>query len=117
MDVQPKWIEAHDEDQIPFMLSARRVFQGKPILCPKCEKATLRYYFHIFDKQNKRGTVWVWCPNCHTQCHLPRVSPQNVTQADPFASLTLDQFAELELDPEELFLDRVNLLWEKGKLS
>ncbi|NJO18089.1 MAG: hypothetical protein HC877_20870 [Thioploca sp.] len=116
MEMQPRWMEASDENQIPFMLAAKQVFQGKPVPCPKCNEATLRYYFHIFDRQRGRGTIWAWCPNCFTQCHLPRVSPQNVFQVDPFDHLTLDQFAELELDPKEPLVNRLNRLWEEGRL-
>lgn len=117
MDMQPKWVEASDEHQIPFMLAARQVFQGKSILCPKCSKETLRYYFHIFNQKRETGTIWAWCPNCFTQCHLPRVSPQNVIQIDPFADFTIEQFAELELDSREPFLNRLNRLWEEGKFE
>ncbi len=115
--MQTQWMEASDEYQVPFMLAARQVFQGTPILCPKCNKSTLRYYFHIFNQQRFQGTLWVWCPSCFTQCHLPRVSPQNVTQVDPFADLTLDQFAELELDPKNPLINRLNQFWEEGKIS
>lgn len=115
--MQSKWMEASGENQIPFMLAARQVFQGKPVLCPKCNVATLRYYFHIFNQQRGQGTVWAWCPECFIQCHLPRVSPQNVTQVDPFVSLTLDQFAELELDSENPLINRLNQLWEEGKIQ
>jgi len=117
MATQLKWVEASDEYQIPFMLAARKVFQGAPVLCPRCNDATLRYYFHVFNQSRRQGTVWAWCPKCHTHCHLPRVSPQNVKQIDPFADLTLDQFAELELDPREPLLSRLNRLWEEGKLA
>lgn len=112
-----KWIEAGGEYQVPFMIAARTVFVEESVRCPKCDGASLRYYFHVFDKKNGRGTAWVWCPNCFTKCHLPRISPSNVKQTDPFANLTLDDFAELELDSKERFLDRLNRLWEEGKLK
>jgi len=47
----------------------------------------------------------------------PRTSPSNVTQADPFSGLDLDQFAELEMDLREALLDRLNRLWNDGILS
>ncbi len=112
-----KWIEAGGEYQIPFMIAAQKVFKGEPVQCPKCSGASLRYYFHILDQQHGRGAIWAWCPNCFTKCHLPRVSPKNIMQIDPFASHTLDQFAELEIDPKEPFLDRLNRIWEEGKLE
>jgi hypothetical protein len=112
-----KWTEASDEYQIPFMLAAQQVLKGEPVRCPKCDVASLRYYFHILDQQRRRGTVWVWCPNCFTKCHLPRISPLNVTQVDPFESITLEQFAELEVDSQEPFLDLLNRIWEQGELK
>jgi len=36
---------------------------------------------------------------------------------DPFARLSLEQFAALEIDPRERFLDRLNRPWDEGKLG
>jgi hypothetical protein len=115
--MKSKWTEASDEHQIPFMLAARKVFNGEPVRCPKCDFVAIRYYFHIMNQQQRRGTIWAWCPKCFIKCHLPRVSPRNVAQVDPFANLTLQQFAELEVDPTEPFMERMNRLWEEGKLG
>lgn len=111
-----KWIEAGGEYQLPCMNAAGRVLKGEQVQCPKCHAANLRYYFHAFDKSRGRGTIWVWCPNCHLTCHLPRVSPMGLRQDDPFAALDLDQFAELELNPRETLLDRLNRMWDEGAL-
>jgi len=115
-DIRSKWIEAGGEYQIPFMLAARRVLQGKPIHCPKCGKADLRFYFHAMKPELGQGTLWVWCPNCRTKCHLPRITPGEVPQTDPFGGLSLEKFAELELDPRESFQDRLDRLWDEGPL-
>jgi len=40
--------------------------------------------------------VWVWCPACCTTGHLPRVTLTVDLDPDPFASLSLGQFAALE---------------------
>lgn len=112
-----KWVEAGGEYQVPFILAARLVFQGEPVQCPKCDGASIRYYFHILNPVRGHGTIWAWCPNCFTKCHLPRVSPLNVTQTDPFADFTDDQFIELELDTKEPFQDRLNRLWDEGELG
>jgi hypothetical protein len=112
-----KWVEAGGEFQIPFMLAARKVTAGDPVPCPRCRASALRYYFHVMNRQQGTGTLWEWCPSCFTKCHLPRVSPAVVGQVDPFAALTIDQFSELELDPRERFMDRLNRLWDEGKLT
>jgi hypothetical protein len=111
-----RWVEAGGEWQVPFMIAAGRVLKGEQVRCPKCGAATLRHYFHAFDKRESRGTLWVWCPACHTSCHLPRVVPTGPPQADPFADLDLEEFAALELAPDEGILDRVDRMWEEGTL-
>jgi hypothetical protein len=113
-----KWIEAGGEAQIPFLRAARKVLTGESVQCPKCHAAALRYYFHVLDRQRLSGTIWAWCSHCFTKCHLPRVPAPTGgrSQIDPFEKLTLDEFAELELDPKERFLDRLNRLWDEGTL-
>jgi len=115
-ETRSKWVEAGGEFQIPFMLAARRVLQGEPIRCPKCGKANLRFYFHAMKPALGQGTLWVWCPACQTKTHLPRITPKNVPQTDPFGHLSLEEFAELELDKRESFQDRLNRLWDEGVL-
>jgi hypothetical protein len=114
--VTGKWIEAGGEYQLPCMKAAGRVLKGEQVICPKCHDANLRYYFHVFNKSRGEGTVWVWCPKCHITCHLPRVSLLGLEQQDPFADLDLEQFAKLEADPAQPLLDRLDRLWDEGKL-
>jgi len=115
---KPRWIEAGGDIQIPFMMAARKVLGGEPVPCPRPHTPTnLRFYYHLMNPSRGTGTVWAWCPTCFTTCHLPRVAPAKVTQTDPFARLSLEQFAALEVDPRERFLDRLNRLWDEGKLG
>jgi hypothetical protein len=44
------------------------------------------------------------------------VRPTHTKLRDPFAHLTLEQFAELELDESENLLDRLDRLWEAGEI-
>ena len=116
-ETHPKWVEAGGEFQVPFMLAARRVLQGKPIRCPKCGHADLRFYFHAMKPALGQGTLWVWCPACRTKCHLPRVTPGEVPQVDPFGGLSLEEFAEIEVRGPGSFQDRLNRLWNEGVLT
>jgi hypothetical protein len=47
---------------------------------------------------------------------LPRIAPSAVPQTDPFADLSLEKFAELEVNANEPFQDLLNRLWEEGPL-
>ena len=112
-----KWIEAGGPYQFPFMGAAGRSLRGEgPIECPKCRQAVVRAYFHVFDPSAGTGTIWVWCPSCRTKCHLYRVTPDAPMGTDPFAHLSLDEFEALELDRDEPFFDRLERLWNEGKL-
>jgi hypothetical protein len=42
--------------------------------------------------------------------------PTGLPQTDPFAGLDLEEFAALELAPDEGILDRVDRMWEEGAL-
>lgn len=85
--------------------------------CPRCGKADLRFYFHAFQRDRGTGTFWVWCPACGTTSHLPRVKPAGDMPKDPFQDLGLEDFARLELDPDEPLLDRLDRLWDQGDLK
>jgi len=113
-----RWTEAGGTHQFAFMGAASRSLRGeRNIRCPKCGEDDLRAYFHAFDAKRLRGTVWVWCAGCHTTCHLPRVTPQADLGADPFYELSLQQFAAVEADSNEAFMDRLERLWREGRLG
>jgi hypothetical protein len=113
-----RWTEAAGPHQFPFMGAASRSLKGeRALLCPKCAAAELRFYYHEFKPDKRTGTIWVWCPACATTCHLPRVTPKVDLGPDPFAALSLEQFAALEADPSERFLDRLDRLWSHGKIG
>ena len=112
-----KWIAAGGAYQVPFMIAAGHALKGTNSPCPKCAAPSLRYYFHVFNIAEERGSIWVWCNTCRTHSHLPRVRAEGIHQSDPFAELDLEEFAELELDPNLGFLDRLNGLWDKGELK
>jgi hypothetical protein len=112
-----RWTEAGGPHQFAFMGAASRTLRGeRGIDCPKCGQAKLRSYFHVFNAAKGTGTIWVWCPSCRTTCHLPRVVPSGEVPRDPFASYSLEQFAELETQSKEPFLDRLDRLWDAGKM-
>lgn len=113
-----RWQEAGGPHQFAFMGAASRTLRGdRDIDCPKCGAAKLRAYFHVFNPTKRTGTIWVWCPACHTTGHLPRVTPTVEVGSDPFAALSLDQFAALEADPNEHLLDRLDRLVSDGTIT
>jgi hypothetical protein len=85
--------------------------------CPRDDGGRLRFYFHAFDRAQGEGTLWVWCPVCGLTVHLPRVRPAGSELRDPFGDLSLEEFAELELDEERPLLDRLDALWETGAIT
>lgn len=110
-----QWIHAGGEYQVPFLAAASRALRGDPGACPKC-KAPLRAYFHAFRAREGNGTLWVWCTACRLHTHAPRVQPL-VTFLDPFASLSLVDFARLESQSDPSFFDRLEALWIAGELQ
>jgi hypothetical protein len=115
--MKPPWIEAGGEFQIPFMLAAGKLLKGADVACPKCAAPHLRHYFHAFDRIAGHGSFWVWCDACRTHTHLPRVQAPALHPTDPYAELSLEDFAALEMDASIGFLDRLNGLWESGALA
>jgi uncharacterized C2H2 Zn-finger protein len=114
----PQWRDAWGPHRIPFMGAASRTLDGeRDIDCPKCGTAKLRSYFHVLNSAKRTGTIWVWCPACHTVGHLPRVTPTADMGPDPFANLTLDQFGAFESGPKESFLDRLDRLVSNGTIT
>jgi hypothetical protein len=113
--MRSRWIHAGGTLQLPFMTAAARALRGQLAPCPKCS-AELRAYFHVFNVKEKKGTIWLWCGACHLHTHLPRTRPQVAFQ-DPFAELSLDEFAALELDSGQPLLDRLEALWTTGQLK
>jgi hypothetical protein len=112
------WIEAGGKHQLPFMSAASRSLKGeREIECPRCDKSHLRIYFHVFNKNTGSGTIWVWCSYCRTTTHLPRVKPQGFIFPDPFAKLSLEDFAQLEQNETEGLLDRLDQLWHRGEIG
>jgi hypothetical protein len=113
-----RWTQAGGPHQFAFMGAASRTLRGdRDIECPKCARATLRWYYHVFNLAKRTGTMWVWCPACYTTGHLPRVTPTVDPGPDPFSALSLAQFAALEADPTEPLLDRLDRLATQGVLA
>src|SRR6185436_15139116 len=108
------WSLAYGEYQLPFMGAANRVLNGESRLCPKCN-GELRAYFHVFQSDTGKGTLWVWCGGCGMHTTLPRVSPP-LQFPDPFAGVPRGQFSALETSAEERLLDRLERLWSEGAL-
>jgi hypothetical protein len=62
------------ECQIPFMVAASRALREPPSACPR-RGAALRAYFHIINRSQSTGSIWVWCGSCGIHVTLPRVKP------------------------------------------
>jgi hypothetical protein len=115
--MKQKWVQAGGDYQFAFMGAAGQALHGNyATLCPRC-KTTLRYYFHIFNIEEKTGTIWAWCSSCRMVDHLPRVQLQFGHWYDPFADYTSDEFILLERDENEHFLDRLDRLWDEKVIS
>jgi len=113
-----RWTEAGGEYQLLFMSAASRLIKvDENIECPKCKQSTIRFYFHVFNKNKGTGTIWIWCPNCRTTLHLPRVKPEGLIFPDPFSNLSIEEFAEIEQDTRISFMDRLDKLWNIGKIG
>lgn len=108
------WTHAYGEFQLPFLAAAGRALRGQLGACPKCQ-APLRTYFHVFQVNEDKGTLWLWCGNCHLHAHLPRVQLQ-CALPDPFGDLSKAEFAQLESATDQTFLDRLETLWDRGDL-
>lgn len=112
------WTEAGGQYQFPFMGAASQFLRGAyTITCPKCAQDTLRFYFHIFNKDDGTGTIWVWCSTCKMTSHLPRVRAKIDDLRDPFKEFKPGEFIQLELDATEPLLDKLDRLWSEGVIS
>jgi hypothetical protein len=112
-----EWTQATGPDQIALMGAASRAVEGHlGTDCPRGDGERLRFYFHRFNEATGTGTMWVWCHVAKITAHIPRVRPAHEVLKDPFDELTLEQFAALELDEAEPFMDRLNRLWEAGDI-
>jgi hypothetical protein len=109
------WTHAYGEFQLPFLAAAGRALRGQLGACPKCH-APLRAYFHVFQVNEAKGTMWLWCGNCYMHAHLPRVQLQ-CTLLDPFGGLSRTEFAQLESATDQDFMDRLEALWDRGLLK
>lgn len=109
-------MQAGGAHQLPFMAAASRATRGELGPCPKCQQGALRCYFHVFQKEKRQGTLWLWCGSCSTFTHLPRVQVNAPTPPDPFEQLSLKAFAELETSATEPFFDRLDRMWDEGQL-
>jgi hypothetical protein len=112
-----QWSEAGGAEQLALMGAASRAVEGDlDVDYPHRDGEKLRFYFHRFSETAGTGTMWVWCHSSKITSHIPRVRPTHTKLRDPFEHLTLEQFAELELDEAENFLDRLDRLWEAGEI-
>lgn len=108
------WVPAYGEHQLPFMGVANRALLGELCPCPKCSSG-LRAYFHVFQPQTGKGSLWVWCGTCGMYTTLPRVQP-TVGFPDPFSDVPRGEFGALETNSEDRFFDRLERMWRDGIL-
>lgn len=103
--------------QLLFLGAASRIAQtGNSVGCPACAAGPLRFYHHVLSKERGTGTLWVWCPTCGRTTHLPRIRWRHEVR-DPLAAMSEDAFIQLEKDMSELWLDRLDRLWEAGDIA
>ena len=112
-----EWLQAWGPYEVPYRGAAGKALDGNlTTICPKCEQTRLRYYYHITNKKRRTGAMWVWCPVCRMVTHVSRQTLNVTIFQDPLANLSDDEFVELELSKEVPFMDRLDLLWEEGKI-
>jgi hypothetical protein len=109
-----EWVSAYGVHELAFVGAANRALRGVFGPCPRCNGA-LRSYFHVFQSQTGKGTLWLWCSTCGMHTTLTRVKPA-LRFPDPFAGLARREFGVLEADGEERFFDRLERMWSDGIL-
>jgi hypothetical protein len=118
MSSDREWRESYGELRLPFFSAAGQIVDGNfQVDCPNCHQAALRFYYHVFNKAKDTGTLWAWCPNCRMTTHLPRVQPEGWCFPDPFAALSLDEFAEFDASSGGPLVERLDKLWAQGKIG
>src|ERR1044071_3461450 len=109
-----KWVPAHGEHQLPFLGAASRALHGDLRRCPKCN-ANLRAYFHVFQPQTGKGSLWAWCGTCGMYATLPPLPPTVLFPA-PLADVPRGESAALETTSEDASLHRLDRMWNDGTL-
>lgn len=118
MSSDSDWRDSYGELKLPFFGAAGQILDGNfHVNCPNCSKNTLRFYYHVFDREKRTGTLWAWCSSCRIVTHLPRVSPKCYQFPDPFEKLSLDEFGEVEGDSSKPFVQRLDNLWVEGAIG
>ena len=117
------WIPANIDDNsyiLMFQAISDIMKTFKPQDCPVCLKEKIRFYYTVSQFQPKlitkngkrRGTIWVWCPNCLHWTHGSGTQlPKNIIYINKLDELELKQVKGPYL------IDNLNRFWEKGRLS
>lgn len=112
------WIpcSTDDDPEQKMLWSASRIVKSlQSEECPYCAAAGLRFYYHEFDlsvKPDRRGTIWVWCPECKRWTHFSGARlNDNVRYTQVLSD---EQIAEFER--KHRLLDALNYFWEQGTI-
>jgi hypothetical protein len=112
--MRPDW-HANYTLLTPTALATLR--DGAPPVCPACERARLRFYYHRWEVLPSvpwpRAAIWVWCAECWIAASVSNLTPRPCRYDDPFAELSDTDF------PEKggwAWFDRLNQMWEQGLL-
>src|SRR5262245_27645001 len=88
-----------------------------PRTCPICGKDAVRSYYHELHQSGwsrAMGSSWFWCFRCKRYCHFSgELLSNDFTFDDPYASLSVEKFSELEKTD---WYGRLDQLWDEGVL-
>jgi hypothetical protein len=110
----PSTTENDPEDKM-LWASSRISTTRRTEPCPFCNDCNLRFYYHEFNlesKPNRRGTLWVWCAQCHLWSHISGVAlPDNVLNTGVLSDDEID-----ECEKKLRLLDWLNHYWEEERI-
>jgi hypothetical protein len=86
------------------------------VMCPLCQEAVLRFYYHRWPRIAgfQPSAMWIWCQSCrHWGVAGNILAFDHLNYRDPFAFTPGEEFEQMEMAG---WLDRLNSMWDKNDL-
>lgn len=110
----PSTAEGDPQDKMLYSISRISKF-CRTESCPFCKDVDLRFYYHEFrlrSKPGRRGTLWVWCSECHRWTHLSGVVMKDIiVDTGTLSDEEIDRF-----EKSLRLLDWLNHYWEENRI-